>query len=157
MSFIVQDLANSICQEFPVPREEQCKRQYMASAGWRPQHGILCKSLSSRIKRIAITDAAEITIFSCSGFRFCENWSLNCLLWSFISAISFWGIIHKMKLHRTSEMGTAREKLLHFLVWIQSYFYKRNFILELLITLNKGTRQYKHSWVQDSTISHKHN
>lgn len=75
-----------------------------------------------QMKRITITDAGEITTSSCLGFRFCENWSLNCLLWSFISAISFWGLIHKLKLHSTSKKGTARKKLLQLLVWIQSFF-----------------------------------
>lgn len=48
-------------------------------------------------KRITITDAGEITTSTCSGFRFCENRPLNCLLWSFISSILFWGLIHKLK------------------------------------------------------------
>lgn len=34
MSLIGQDPANYTCQEFPVPREEECRSQYFASAAW---------------------------------------------------------------------------------------------------------------------------
>lgn len=93
------------------------------------QHDVLCKNhiffQSRRIKRIAVTDAGEIKTSSCSGFRFCENWSWNGSLQRFISAVKFWRLTHKLKLHREVRWVLLRENYCTSLGEVSHIFIKR--------------------------------